>query len=293
MKTLNLIILVLLPIFFSCKNEQKEKEKHIAQLVNEWQGKQIVFPENLIFTRYLTDTTDFQIPQSEYKVLIYVDSIGCTSCKLQLPKWKELIEYTGSVTQGNIPFLFFFHSKDYKEIRYLLKRDGFDRPVCIDMDDQLNKLNKFPADMTFQTFLLDKNNKVAALGNPVHNTAIKDLYLKQITGKDSPAKNILKTTAEAIQTEIDFGTFDKSEIKQTTFEIKNTGDNPLVIVDVSTTCGCTAATYDKQPAKSGETLRVGVKMTPKDTGFFDEIVTIKYNSINNQPVKVKIKGNAQ
>lgn len=293
MKTLNLIILVLLPIFFSCKNEQKEKEKHIAQLVNEWQGKQIVFPENLIFTRYLTDTTDYRIPQSEYKVLVYIDSIGCTSCKLQLPKWKELIEYTDSVTQEKIPFLFFFHSKDYKEIRYLLKRDGFDRPVCIDMDDRLNKLNKFPADMTFQTFLLDKNNKVAALGNPVHNTAIKDLYLKQITGKDSPTKNMLKTTAEATLTEIDFGTFDKSEIKQTTFEIKNIGDNPLVIVDVSTTCGCTAATYDKRPAKLGETLRVGIKMTPKDTGFFDEVVTIKYNSINNQPIKGRIKGNVR
>ena len=66
MKTLNLIILVLLPIFFSCKNEQKEKGKQIAQLVSEWQGKQIVFPENSIFTRYLTDTTDYQIPQSEY-----------------------------------------------------------------------------------------------------------------------------------------------------------------------------------------------------------------------------------
>lgn len=293
MKTLNLIILVLLPIFFSCKNEQKEKEKHIAQLVNEWQGKQIVFPENLIFTRYLTDTTDYRIPQSEYKVLVYVDSIGCTSCKLQLHKWKELIEYTDSVTQEKIPFLFFFHSKDYKEIRYLLKCDGFDRPVCIDMDDRLNKLNKFPADMTFQTFLLDKNNKVAVLGNPVHNTAIKDLYLKQITGKDSPTKNMLKTTAEATQTEIDFGTFDKSEIKETTIEIKNTGNNPLVIVDVSTTCGCTAATYDKRPAKPGETLRVGIKMTPKDTGFFDEVVTIKYNSINNQPVKGRIKGNVR
>lgn len=293
MKTLNLIILALLPIFFSCKNEQKEKEKHIAQLINEWQGKQIVFPENLIFTRYLTDTTDYRIPQSEYKVLVYVDSIGCTSCKLQLHKWKELIEYTDSVTQEKIPFLFFFHSKDYKEIRYLLKRDGFDRPVCIDMGDRLNKLNKFPADMTFQTFLLDKNNKVAALGNPVHNIAIKDLYLKQITGKDSPTKNMLKTTAEAIQTEIDFGTFDKSEIKETTIEVKNTGDNPLVMVDISTTCGCTTATYDKRPAKPGESLRVGIKMTPKDTGFFDEVVTIKYNSMNNQPVKVKIKGNVR
>ena len=289
MKTVLLYIL-LITALFSCDNEQKEKEKQILQLVNEWQGKQIVFPENAIFTRYLTDTTDYQIPQSEYKVLIYVDSIGCTSCKLQLHKWKELIEYTNSVTQNKVPFLFFFHPKDAKEIRYLLKRDGFDRPICIDLDDRLNKLNKFPADMTFQTFLLDKNNKVAVLGNPVHNTAVKDLYLKQITGKDNPNKNIPKTIAKASQTDIDFGTFDKSEIKQTTIEVKNTGDCPLVIVDVSTTCGCTAATYDKRPANPGETLRVGIKMTPKDTGFFDEVVTIKYNSLNNQHVKLKIKG---
>lgn len=199
MKTLNLIILVLLPIFFSCKNEQKEKGKQIAQLVSEWQGKQIVFPENSIFTRYLTDTTDYQIPQSEYKVLIYVDSIGCTSCKLQLHKWKELIEYTNSVTQNKVPFLFFFHPKDAKEIRYLLKRDGFDRPICIDLDDRLNKLNKFPADMTFQTFLLDKNNKVAVLGNPVHNTAVKDLYLKQITEKTPQTKTYQKLPQKSLK----------------------------------------------------------------------------------------------
>ena len=293
MKTLNLIILVLLPIFFSCKNEQKEKEKQIAKLVTEWQGKEIKFPDNLIFTRYLTDTTDFQIPQSEYKVLVYVDSTGCTSCKLQLHKWKELIEYADSETQGKVPFLFFFHPKDTKEIRYLLKRNGFDRPVYIDLDDRLNKLNKFPADMTFQTFLLDKNNKIVALGNPVHNTAVKDLYLKQITSKDNPNKNMPKTIAKATPLEIDFGTFDKSEIKEATIEVKNTGDSPLVIVDVSTTCGCTAAIYDKRPAKPGEILQVGIKMTPKDTGFFDEVVTIKYNSINNQPVKVEIKGNVR
>lgn len=293
MKTLNLIILVLFPIFFSCKNEHKEKEKQIAELVNEWQGKKIKFPDNPIFTQYLTDTTNFQIPQSEYKVLIYVDSIGCTSCKLQLQKWKELIEYTDSATQGKVPFLFFFHPKDTKEIRYLLKCEGFDRPVCIDLDDRLNKLNKFPADITFQTFLLDKNNKIVVLGNPIHNTAVKDLYLKQITGKDNRNKNIPKTIAEATPLEIDFGTFDKSEIKETTIEVKNTGNSPLVIVDISTTCGCTTATYEKRPAKPGENLRVEIKMTPKDTGFFDEVITIKYNSINNQPVKVGIKGNVQ
>ncbi|MFW9613447.1 MAG: hypothetical protein ACMV17_06260, partial [Macellibacteroides fermentans] len=67
-----LFTLILFSIFFSCQNEQKEKEKHIALLVNEWQGKEIKFPKNLIFTRYLTDTIDFQIPQSEYKILVFV-----------------------------------------------------------------------------------------------------------------------------------------------------------------------------------------------------------------------------
>lgn len=242
----------------------------------------------MIFTHNTTDTVDYIIPQSNYKVLIYVDSLGCTSCKLQLNKWKELVAYTDSVTNGTIPFLFVFHPKDRKEISYLLKREGIKFPVCIDTNDALNKLNKFPADMTFQTFLLDRNNKVTVLGNPIHNLAIKELYLKQITGKDSPTTKLIKTNAEAEQTEIDFGTFSKSDIKKATFIIKNTGNKPLVIVDVSTTCGCTAATYDKQPAKPGESLQVGIEMTPKDAGFFDETVTVRCNT--EQPVKLKIKG---
>ena len=67
------------------------------------------------FTRYLTDTTNFQIPQSEYKVLVYVDSIGCTSCKLQLHKWKELIEYTDSATQGKSSVSLLFPPEGYKK----------------------------------------------------------------------------------------------------------------------------------------------------------------------------------
>ncbi|WP_106827780.1 DUF1573 domain-containing protein [Parabacteroides pacaensis] len=286
---LNLVILLLFLVLFSCKNEHAEKQP--AQLIKEWQGKQILFPENPVFTRYLTDTTDFRIPQSEYKVLIYVDPSGCISCKLQLHKWKELIEYTDSVTGGKVPFLFFFYPKDRIEIRYLLKSYEMDRPVCIDLDDRLNKLNHFPADMSFQTFLLDKNNKVIIVGNPIHDIAIKDLYLKLLTGKESPTKNILTTTAKAMQTEIDLGTFKKSDTKGANIEIKNTGSSPLVIMDINTTCGCTAATYDKLPAKPGESLWVGIKVTPKATGFFDEVVTIRCNTI--QPVKVKIRGQVQ
>ncbi|MBU9005261.1 DUF1573 domain-containing protein, partial [Parabacteroides sp. MSK.9.14] len=118
-----------------------------------------------------------------------------------------------------------------------------------------------------------------------------DLYLKQMTGKISPGRDRIKTTAKAINSEVDFGAFSKSEEKTAVFEIENTGDNPLVILDISTTCGCTTANYDKHPAKPGERLRIEVRMTPKDTGFFDEIVTLKCNTAS--PVKVKIRGQVQ
>ena len=125
----------------------------------------------------------------------------------------------------------------------------------------------------------------------VHNLAVRDLYLKQMTGKISPGRDRIKTTAKAINSEVDFGAFSKSEEKTAVFEIENTGDNPLVILDISTTCGCTTANYDKRPAKPGERLRIEVRMTPKDTGFFDEIVTLKCNTAS--PVKVKIRGQVQ
>ena len=106
--------IISLLLLSSCQNSPQE---HITQLVEEWQGKEMRFPENPVFTRQLGDTVNFRIPEAEYKVLVYVDSIGCTSCKLQLPKWKEFIAYVDSVSGGQVPFLFFFQSKDNKELR--------------------------------------------------------------------------------------------------------------------------------------------------------------------------------
>ncbi|GHU83897.1 hypothetical protein FACS189415_7270 [Bacteroidia bacterium] len=173
--------LILLSLFLvSCHSADKKKKEEITRLVTEWQGKEIVFPKDIIFTRFATDTVDYQVSESEYKVLIYVDSVGCTSCKLQLLKWKELIAYTDSLTNGSVPFLFFFHPKDIRELRYLFKIDEFDLPICIDTEDELIRLNRFPVNMTFQTFLLNRDNEVVVIGNPIHNLSVKDLYLKQI-----------------------------------------------------------------------------------------------------------------
>lgn len=164
----------MLLLLFSCRDIQRQK---VSNQVKEWQGKEIVFPKEINFTMHGEKPLDFKIPDAEYKVLVYTDSIGCTNCKLSLGEWKEFICKADSLTDGKVPFLFFFHTKRQKDIINQLKAFKIDLPVCMDHNDQLNLLNKFPSDMQFQTFLIDRNNRVKVIGNPVNNSKIRDLYL--------------------------------------------------------------------------------------------------------------------
>ena len=284
MRPLDLIILLLTIFLSACQDKQKEI---ITLLVKEWQGKQILFPENMVFTRFASDTTNFVIPTSDYKVLVFVDSIGCTSCKLQLSRWKEFIRYTDSISQKNIPFLFFFQFDDQWEVHSLLIRENFDKPICLDRSDSLNQLNHFPKDIRFQVFLLDKNNKVVVIGNPVHNPNVKELYLEEISRKQpvAPIQTTVKVEKESLLLE----TIPLGKSKDTLFTLVNTGDQPLVIIDVTTTCGCAQTLFDKHPVQPGESLHIKVGVTPENKGLFDETITVKCNT--NQLIKLNIRGN--
>jgi hypothetical protein len=101
--------LLLLLIFFSCKESSKDR---ITRLVNEWEGKEIAFPINMVFTQYGKDTLSHQMPTSDYTVISYIDSVGCTSCKLQFHRWKSVMDKIDSITGKSIPYLFVFHPKN-------------------------------------------------------------------------------------------------------------------------------------------------------------------------------------
>ena len=217
--------------------------------------------------------------------------MGCASCKLQLPRWKEWVHEVDSLTDGQVPFLFYLHPKDMKELRYLTRRDGFSYPVCYDEKDELNRLNRFPSDMTFQTFLLDRNNRVVAMGNPIHNPKVKELYLDLITGKQS-TKTTTATTVAVNQTTIDFGSFPKTEKQERTFVLTNTGNQVLVIQDVTTSCGCTKVEYKKEPVRPGATLELKVIYEAEQAEHFNKAITV-YCNADNSPLRLSVKGRAE
>lgn len=285
---MTLIVTNLCLLTASCSESDKER---LSRLVKEWEGKEILFPAHSIFTIQGKDTVDFDFEDAEYKVVTYIDSVGCTDCKLQLPRWKELMVEVDSLTGGSVPFLFYFHPKDLRELRFLTRRDAFAFPVCFDEKDEFNRLNHFSGEMMFQTFLLDKENKVIALGNPVLSLKVKELYLNLISGEGKTQSHETLTTVSVSVTAMDFGSFPMLEKQEGRFVLTNTGSNLLVIQDIITSCGCTKVEYSKEPVRPGGTLEVKVIYEAERAEHFDKTVTV-YCNVKNSPLRLTVKGSA-
>lgn len=110
-----LYVLLAFSFLFSCKDENK---KHAESVLREWMNKEIVFPNKMYFSIQGKENVDFRIKDTEYKIVAYVDSAGCTSCKLHLSKWKELIHYVDSIQSERVQFVFFLSQEWKRHISY-------------------------------------------------------------------------------------------------------------------------------------------------------------------------------
>lgn len=76
-----------------------------------------------------------------------------------------------------------------------------------------------------------------------------------------------------------------------TFEFTNTGDAPLIIKDVRSTCGCTVPTKPAEPIMPGKTGKIDVKYN-MNPGPIRKTITVESNAVNVEDgrVALKIKG---
>ncbi len=94
----------------------------------------------------------------------------------------------------------------------------------------------------------------------------------------------------------DFGSFKVGEVHKTTFSFTNTGDKPLIIYKASASCGCTSATWTKEPVKPGGTGTIEVTYDSKDKPYpFQKSIWVmsNVNTGDKSNVELKIKGIAE
>lgn len=91
-----------------------------------------------------------------------------------------------------------------------------------------------------------------------------------------------------LKTEHNFGKIPQGKPVYYSFDITNNGSEPIVISNVSATCGCTTPEWTKEPIAPGASAKIKVGYNSAAEGVFEKNITVHYN--HNHSKELIIKG---
>lgn len=246
-----------------------------AEIVEYWQGKEIRIPPDM--TDFMTGDT-ISLAAADFTILTYVDSTGCTGCKMKLPVWKEFLNSLDSVADSDVRFLMAVNSSDVKELRYLLKSSAFDYPVFLDTINMIYETNKLPEETAFRSFLLDRNKKVVAIGSPVYSAQIGKLYKSIISGKMS----VFQETGDAVTVSenlVNLGNLRPKETASREIEFTNSGNDTVRIEKTVSSCECSDLSFPKKIIAPGSQVKATLVFNGDTvSGEFERTIHVYYKT---------------
>lgn len=284
MKHQNIILLILI-LLTSCSQSSDNKRLH--RLIEKWQGVPIDFP------KYINDVKTgeaINLTDADFTILTYVDSSGCTRCNMKLSLWKEFLNSLDSICDSDVQFLMVVHSSDIQELRYFLNGDSFNYPVYLDSENRIYDTNSFPEETILQTFLLDKNRKVIAIGNPIYSSEIAKLYKGIITGRLSVSigtRNIISVN----ENRYSLGNLNPTESKSCDIIFTNHGNDTVHIEKVISSCDCTELSLSKGYIAPKSDMKAVLTFAGDTTiGDFERTIHIYFSDFE-YPTTIAILGN--
>ncbi|MGA9211973.1 DUF1573 domain-containing protein [Kaistella sp.] len=109
--------------------------------------------------------------------------------------------------------------------------------------------------------------------------------------KEAQAKPL--TNIALSEAQFDFGKIKKGDHKEHTYEVTNTGENPLIISQVKPGCGCTVPDYTKEPILPGQKGKITLKF---DSSNFDGLVNKQaeiYANVEKAPIVITFSADIQ
>lgn len=88
----------------------------------------------------------------------------------------------------------------------------------------------------------------------------------------------------------DYGTVTKGGDGQCEFKFKNTGIEPLILSNVSSSCGCTVPEWPREPILRGKSAAIKVKYDTNRNGPINKTVTVMSNATVGS-IRLQIIGN--
>jgi len=138
----------------------------------------------------------------------------------------------------------------------------------------------------------EQDDKIKALEDKIAQLEAKGSSITPVNAQTS--QNADPATLGAFQfeeMEYDFGTIKEGEVIERLFNFTNNGEDPLVISNITASCGCTSPDWTKTPVNPAETgfVKVVFNSTAK-SGAQAPTVTIQANT-NPTVTRLRLRGN--
>lgn len=144
----------------------------------------IEFPDSML--QFKSDSIDMQIKEicfDKPTIVYWIDSVDCSSCLMNsLYQWETIIEYG---KKDSVIFdMAFIVSPPKSESEYfkeVVRHKRLSTPVYIDTENYVAKLNPTLSSQNInRVFLLDKEQCIKAIGDPMLSSDIWDFYRSRI-----------------------------------------------------------------------------------------------------------------
>lgn len=165
----------------SCKRHSEE-ENTPKKLVNQLTGKLFHLPHYskvLLGDSIIFEVPNIRNPNAKLKITTYING-DCQTCIDEIKAWNDFSQSVNKINNVNVYYYVF--TSDIEHFRdNIYNKEIYKYPLLlVKNNDYLNK-NNLPLDnKMYQTFLLDSNNKVILVGNPIYSEKLMELYKEEI-----------------------------------------------------------------------------------------------------------------
>jgi len=277
-----IIITLLSVIAVSCSGNYEKEKAALSSLF----GMEIIIPDSLVCLIQKTEI-DYDMRDADFKIITYIDSADCTTCRMKLPEWDKTINSFISNENVDVAFLMIVTPRkhDNDDVRDILRRLFFNHPVAIDSEGIFIKSNNLPKETAYHTMLLDSENRIVAVGNPALNPKIRNVYSRIINGEENGnIPHLCERPADA------FGIIGKGDTIVRHFSLHNNTGCTLSIQEIVPSCSCISAVISSDVVSPDNTATVSVTLVADSVpGYMRRHIDIFYEEKEN-PERITLHG---
>ena len=166
-------------VIAGCRSDESRWKKTAEEVVRKYRGRHLVYPREARNLFFLPEAVD-SVQRAPFKIVTFIDG-DCGICSSKLAFWRDFVDSLRQKEGVNVPVLVYAYARKgefFLEITENLKYNG----IWLYDHDQRFVVENELSESLWQTVLVDQEDKILLIGDPVWNKALQKLYAETIVG---------------------------------------------------------------------------------------------------------------